>query len=1006
VTIRNIVLVSTLLAAAVSPAASQASANKPVIPASPAASVPALVPFSGIALSGEGRPLSGQASVTFLIFREEQGGDPLWAETQLVALGPAGHYKVQLGASTASGLPLEQFASGDARWLEVQVAGQKPEPRIMLISVPYALKAADAATLGGLPASAFALAGSSAPSPPAAIPPDVHPDTSTDVTTTGGTVGFLPYFNGNTTIYNSLVSQTTGTVFSQNVGEVNIGAATPTALMVDGPFLSPPVTTATQTGGSASQSQNLVASSFSSTSKAAENQTFQWQAEPAGNNSKTPSGTLNLLFASGAAIPAETGFHFNGDGTVNFVAGQKFSGVAGTGTVTSVGSGAGLTGGPITSTGTLSIASGGVTNAMLKNPSLRVAVTPGSGLTGGGLVPLGGSSEALSIDGNVVPLLNATNTFSNTNTFTQPQAFDGGLSAQSPTAQYVVYGFQNAPASPNVAGGYFQSNSPQGTGVVGVNTAGGNAGWFQGPVLVQSGSATSSTSAVSSPPLSLTASIWSTSADAVVSPVFEWQAVATPAATSAANPTTTLNLLYGAGTYGVPPKTVLSINPNGTLNFASGQKFPVTGTGGGTITGVTTTSPLTGSGTTGSVALGLNTTALETTLNGTYAQLGVANTFNASQTFVGNTQTIIGGLDVEGGTAGTGPVAKVYTGLVSAVSLTATNSAAGTNAVYGANTASSGSSNGGYFSSASPGGSAVVGVNKTATGNAGYFQGNVTVTGTLTANGAFQGAGFSASSATANDSVVQGRNKAGKGTSNGGYFSSASPEGSGIVAENSVGGLAGFFQGAVTIAGPPQGAALSASSATPEGSVIQGTSTAGTGASNGGSFSTNSPAGSGIVAANTAKNGNAAWLQGNVVTTGNTATAQLGVGGDAPMSHNPHMVFSGFIPSFASQISIFKGSIGGYFVPDQNIVITRITVSQGNTAIDCSSPAAINLGNVNESVTLASLALGDTFFGQSGPLDLPVKANEEILIYGTPASGGTFCQSPGGVFINVQYVMQ
>ena len=59
------------------------------------------------------------------------------------------------------------------------------------------------------------------------------------------------------------------------------------------------------------------------------------------------------------------------------------------GTVTSVGSGAGLTGGPITGSGTISIAPGGVTNAMLVNPSLTVAA--GAGLNGGGSVALGGS---------------------------------------------------------------------------------------------------------------------------------------------------------------------------------------------------------------------------------------------------------------------------------------------------------------------------------------------------------------------------------------------------------------------------------------------------------------------------------------------------------------------------------------------------------------------------------------------------------------------------------------
>jgi hypothetical protein len=67
------------------------------------------------------------------------------------------------------------------------------------------------------------------------------------------------------------------------------------------------------------------------------------------------------------------------------------------------------------------------------------------------------------------------------------------------------------------------------------------------------------------------------------------------------------------------------------ITFASGQTFP--GTGDGTITGITTSSPLSGSGTSGSVALSLNTSSLETTLNGVYPQLSGTNTFSGSNTF-------------------------------------------------------------------------------------------------------------------------------------------------------------------------------------------------------------------------------------------------------------------------------------------------------------------------------------------------------------------------------------
>jgi hypothetical protein len=54
--------------------------------------------------------------------------------------------------------------------------------------------------------------------------------------------------------------------------------------------------------------------------------------------------------------------------------------------------------------------------------------------------------------------------------------------------------------------------------------------------------------------------------------------------------------------------------------------------GGGTITGVTAGTDLTGGGTSGNVTLNLNTGAL----NSTYAQLSAANTFSANQTMNGN----------------------------------------------------------------------------------------------------------------------------------------------------------------------------------------------------------------------------------------------------------------------------------------------------------------------------------------------------------------------------------
>jgi hypothetical protein len=57
-------------------------------------------------------------------------------------------------------------------------------------------------------------------------------------------------------------------------------------------------------------------------------QVFQWQAEPAANDTATPSGTLNLLFGAGGATPAETALQLSNTGLLTFAPGQTFPGAA------------------------------------------------------------------------------------------------------------------------------------------------------------------------------------------------------------------------------------------------------------------------------------------------------------------------------------------------------------------------------------------------------------------------------------------------------------------------------------------------------------------------------------------------------------------------------------------------------------------------------------------------------------------------------------------------------
>src|SRR5579859_504656 len=155
--------------------------------------------------------------------------------------------------------------------------------------------------------------------------------------------------------------------------------------------------TASSGGGFSSHPSDWTASAFNS-STTAENQTFRWRTEPIGNNTASPSGSLNLLFSgtSNNFTPTETGLSIASSGQITFAAGQTFPGTGG-GTGIIITTGAGLTGSsnPITTTGTLSIANAGVTNSMLANSA--VTVSAGTGLTGGGAVALG-AGTTLNLD--------------------------------------------------------------------------------------------------------------------------------------------------------------------------------------------------------------------------------------------------------------------------------------------------------------------------------------------------------------------------------------------------------------------------------------------------------------------------------------------------------------------------------------------------------------------------------------------------------------------------------
>ncbi len=141
-----------ILSVAVSLAAAQSS------PSAPTAVVPMLASFSGVLTDLNGKPVTSVTGVMLSLYKDSEGGVPLWMEVQNVRPDKTGHYTLMLGSTTNEGLPASLFAAGEARWLGVQPEGQAEQARVVLLSVPYALKAADAETVGGLPPSAFMLA--------------------------------------------------------------------------------------------------------------------------------------------------------------------------------------------------------------------------------------------------------------------------------------------------------------------------------------------------------------------------------------------------------------------------------------------------------------------------------------------------------------------------------------------------------------------------------------------------------------------------------------------------------------------------------------------------------------------------------------------------------------------------------------------------------------------------------------------------------------------------------
>jgi len=442
-----------ILCSAASLPAQQNQASPPASNAT-ASPVPRLIKFNGTLLDAQGQPMKSPVGVAFALYGQQSGGAALWIETQNVETDSKGNYTVLLGANSANGAPAELFNTGEARWLGIQAEQQAEQPRILLVSVPYALKAGDAQTLGGLPPSAFAPANPNAPansSSSSSAPSLTLISPSFAAATTSGTSGanaVAPLVSSCTTItadgtatLNLVTKFTAACQIHQsqlfdngtNVGIGN-GSTAPVAKldvfgtgMFRGALTLPAINTAgsTTTAGFASQPFDLLASAWNTSgTPAAVSEHFRWQAQPVGSNTTSPSGSLNLLFASGTGTPAQTGLSISSKGLFTFATGQTFPG---TGTITGIktAAGSGLTGGVTTGNATLSLIqtcsnlqilswtastkTWGCTSAGI---GTITGVVAGTGLSGGGIA---GSVTLNVANGGITNALLAPNSVTNAN---------------------------------------------------------------------------------------------------------------------------------------------------------------------------------------------------------------------------------------------------------------------------------------------------------------------------------------------------------------------------------------------------------------------------------------------------------------------------------------------------------------------------------------------------------------------------------------------------------------
>jgi len=293
------------------------------------APVPLVVRFSSNMRELDGTAPSGLRSITFALYKDQNGGAPLWLETQTVSLDNQGRFTVLLGSSSTLGVPAATFVAGEPRWIGITPDDGVERPRLELVSVPYAFKAADADTLGGKRSDEFV---SLQQLSSLLATPQLPSGLSTAWSPTPiESESLVPHLNAD--LLHGFPDSAFAKLNESNVfpqpqffpGGIDMTASNPEA---NAPNLLDSAPLDFESSSQDSQINSLV------------KQRFRWVSQSLPGATNGPTARLSLFFGANGATPSSTGLFINSDGTINFAPGQQLpTGVVSGGGVTGTGPG-------------------------------------------------------------------------------------------------------------------------------------------------------------------------------------------------------------------------------------------------------------------------------------------------------------------------------------------------------------------------------------------------------------------------------------------------------------------------------------------------------------------------------------------------------------------------------------------------------------------------------------------------------------------------------------------